>query len=119
LKLDEAIEIFNNNFLTLESITNEETGKKLTLSEWWGMGVPERSGSPPLAYVRKGGRISFNEVAKRVEFIDEVKEILTLIWQHDHKPRILMLTSSLKELAEIAPSLKVVSMGGYGVKEVK
>jgi len=70
----------------------------------------------PLAYVRKNGRISFNEVAKNFEFIEEIKEVLTTVWKDDHEERILCLTSSIKELAKIAPKLKTA---GFEISIIK
>ena len=70
-----------------------------------------------MAYVRKGGRISFNEAAKSFELIEEIREVLTMIWKDDHEERIVCLTSNLIELAKIAPKLKIVGLEGSMVKD--
>ena len=61
----------------------------------------------PLAYVDKHGKVFFNEIAKRWESPEKIERSLLEIWTRDtpRKPVIVLLTHSLKELAEIAPDL--------------
>lgn len=113
MKLEEAIEICENNFMVPKT--------EMSLSELWKYQnrTTQIDATMPLAYVRKDGRISFNEVAKKFEFIEEIREVLTMVWKDDHEERIFCLTSSLKELAEIAPKLKVVGLGASRVKDMR
>ncbi len=113
MKLEDAIEICEKNFLTPKT--------DMPLSEFWNYQkrTAKIDETMPLAYVRKDGRISFNEVAKKFEFIEEIRDVLTTVWKDDHEERILCLTSSIKELAEIAPKLKTVGLGISIVKDMR
>ena len=113
MKLEEAIEICEKNFLVPQT--------DMPLSEFWKYQnrTAQIDATMPLAYVRKNGRISFNEVAKKFEFIEEIREVLTTVWKDDHEEGIFCLTSSIKELAEIAPKLKMVGLGASIVKDMK
>ena len=113
MKLEDAIELCEKNFLIPKT--------DMSLSEFWKYQnrTAQIDATMPLAYVRKDGRISFNEVAKNFEFIEEIKEILTTVWKDDHEERIFGLTSSIKELAEIAPKLKTVGLGISVVKDMR
>jgi len=59
----------------------------------------------PLAYVDKHGKVFSNEVAKKWESPEEIELRLIEIWTRDmaRKPFVILLTHSLKELAEVAP----------------
>jgi len=110
MKLEDAIEICEKNFLIPTT--------DMSFSEFWKYQkrTAKIDETMPLAYVRKDGRISFNEVAKNFEFIEEIREVLTTVWKDDHEERILCLTSSIKELAKIAPKLKTA---GFEISIIK
>ncbi len=59
----------------------------------------------PLAYVDKHGKVFSNEEAKKWESPEKIERSLLEIWARDTpgKPFIVLLTHSLKELAEVAP----------------
>jgi hypothetical protein len=61
----------------------------------------------PLAYVDKHGKVFFNKIAKKWESPEKIERSLSEIWARDtpRKPSIVLLTHSLKELAEVAPDL--------------
>ncbi len=61
----------------------------------------------PLAYLDKHGKVFLNETAKRWESPEKIESSLLEIWTRDtpQKPVIVLLTHSLKELAEFAPDL--------------
>jgi len=61
----------------------------------------------PLAYVDKHGKVFLNEVAKKWESPEEIEPRLIEIWIRDvaRKPFVILLTHSLKELAEVAPDV--------------
>ena len=61
----------------------------------------------PLAYVDKHGKVFLNEVAKKWESSEEIERRLIEIWIRDvaRKPFVILLTHSLKELAEVAPDV--------------
>ena len=113
MKLEEAIEICEKNFLVPQM--------EMPLSEFWKYQnrTAKIDATMPLAYVRKDGQISFNEVAKKFELIEEIREVLTTVWKDDHEERIFCLTSSLKELAKIAPKLEMVDVGVSRVKDMR
>ena len=113
MKLEDAIEICEKNFLIATT--------DMPLSEFWKYQkrTAKSDETMPLAYVRKDGRISFNEVAKKFEFIEEIREVLTIVWKDDHEERIFCLTRSIKELAEIAPKLKTASFEISIVKDMR
>ena len=73
----------------------------------------------PLVYVDKQGKIFFNEAAKKWERPDELELRLIEIWirDMDRKPFVILLSRSLKELAEIAPDTLVSSIKGEGLKK--
>ncbi len=113
MKLEEAIEICEKNFLIPKV--------DMSFSEFWKYQkrTAKTDETMPLAYVRKDGRISFYEAAKKFEFIEEIREVLTTVWKDDHEERIFCLTSSIKELAEIAPKLKTASFEISIVKDMR
>ena len=73
----------------------------------------------PLVYVDKQGKIFFNEAAKKWERPDEIELRLIEIWirDMDRKPFVILLSRSLKELAEITPDTLVSSIEGEGLKK--
>ena len=118
MKLEEAKEIFEENFLALTSINGRDL-KKMSMSQVWKSlrFSFKQDSSPPMAFVRTGGRINFNEPAKKFELIEDFWEVLTTVWKDDHEERIVCLTSNLIELAEIAPKLKLIGQEGSMVKD--
>ena len=59
----------------------------------------------PLAYVDEHGKVFFNEITKKWESPEEIERRLIEVWIRDmaQKPFVILLTRSLKELAEVAP----------------
>ena len=114
MRLEEAIEIFNENFLVLKlgKMSHSELWKRYNRSI-------KKGEMMPLAYVRKDGRISFNEAAKKFESIEEIREVLTKVWKYDYGEMIILLTRSGRELAEISPKLRIVDWGVSLIKERK
>lgn len=120
MNLEEALEIFEENFLVMDKEFLEKV-EKMSLSEYWksynrNVKLDEMM---PLAYVRKGGRISFNKAAKKIELIEEIKEVLITVWKDDHEKKIVCVTRSAKELAEISPKLKLLGYEGSSVKDMR
>lgn len=120
MKFEEAIEIFEENFLVMNKEFLEKV-EKMSLSEFWrsynrNVKLNEMM---PLAYVRKGGRISFNEAANKFELIEEIREVLTTVWKNDHEEMVVCVTRSAKELAEISPKLKLLGYDGSSVKDMR
>jgi len=54
----------------------------------------------PFAYVDKHGKLFFNETAKKWENPEEIQPRLIEYWAMEGKPILVLLTRSLKELAE-------------------
>ena len=120
MKLEEAIEIFEENFLVMNKEFLEKV-EKMSLSEYWRSynGNVKLDEMIPLVYVRKGGRISFNKAVKKIELIEEIREVFTTVWKNDHEEMIVCVTRSAKELAEISPKLKLLGYEGSSVKDMR
>lgn len=67
----------------------------------------------PLAYIDKHRHIIFNESAKKFERIEEIEKSVKQLGARAGKPIVVLLTSSLKELAEIAPDTRVGYIEGW------
>lgn len=59
----------------------------------------------PMAYVDEHGKVLSNEAAKKLESPEAIERRLIEIWMRNmaRKPFVILLTHSLRELAEVAP----------------